>query len=52
MGRRVAADYVPGFVLPAVRETGDDLNAPVIQPDYETPYGRRAVKTTQRPARR
>jgi len=30
----------PRYILPAVRESGDDKNAPVIfREDYVTPYG-------------
>lgn len=31
--------YVPRSILPAVRERGDDKNAPVIDQEYQTPYG-------------
>ena len=41
VGLRVQQDYVPNYILPAVREAGDDRNAPVIQRDFATPYGRR-----------
>jgi CubicO group peptidase (beta-lactamase class C family) len=33
-------EYVPRYVLPAVREAGDDMSAPVQTPDFKTPYGR------------
>ena len=33
-------EYVPRYILPAVREAGDNLNTPVQTPDFETPYGR------------
>jgi len=33
-------EYVPRYILPAVREAGDDPNAPVQTPDFKTPYGR------------
>jgi CubicO group peptidase (beta-lactamase class C family) len=34
----------PRYILPAVREPGDDKNAPVIfREDYVTPYGRSPV---------
>jgi CubicO group peptidase (beta-lactamase class C family) len=33
-------EYVPRYILPAVRERGDDPNAPVRVQDYKTPYGR------------
>jgi len=32
--------YVPRYLLPAVREAGDDKNAPVVDRDYTSPYGR------------
>jgi hypothetical protein len=32
--------YVPRYVLPAVRERGDDKSAPVVDREYTTPYGR------------
>ena len=32
--------YVPRFLLPAVREAGDDRNAPVVEREFKTPYGR------------
>ena len=31
---------IPRIILPAVREPGDDRNAPVIERDYVSPYGR------------
>jgi hypothetical protein len=31
---------VPSFILPAVREGGDDPNIPVTARDFKTPYGR------------
>ncbi|HEV8237961.1 MAG TPA: serine hydrolase [Thermoanaerobaculia bacterium] len=30
---------VPRFVLPAVREPGDDPNAPVVEREFKSPYG-------------
>lgn len=30
---------VPRFVLPAVREPGDDANAPVVEREFKSPYG-------------
>ena len=33
-------EYVPQYILPAVREAGDDPNQPVQKRDFETPYGR------------
>jgi len=38
--RDLGHNYVPRFILPAVREKGDDRNAPVIDGDYTSPYGR------------
>ena len=32
--------YVPRFILPAVREAGDDRNAPVVERAFVSPYGR------------
>jgi hypothetical protein len=32
--------YVPQYILPAVREKGDDMNAPVVEREYKSPYGR------------
>ena len=43
-------DPIPHTILPAVREAGDDKNAPVIERDYVTPYG--ASKDGSRVARR
>jgi len=31
---------IPRIILPAVRESGDDKNAPVIERDFTSPYGR------------
>jgi hypothetical protein len=33
-------EYVPRYILPAVREANDDPDAPVKTPDFKTPYGR------------
>jgi CubicO group peptidase (beta-lactamase class C family) len=32
--------YVPRSILPAVREQGDDKNAPVMEREYKSPHGR------------
>lgn len=32
--------YVPQYILPAVREAGDDKSAPVVEREYKSPYGR------------
>jgi CubicO group peptidase (beta-lactamase class C family) len=32
--------YVPRYLLPAVREAGDDRNAPVVEREFKSPYGR------------
>jgi CubicO group peptidase (beta-lactamase class C family) len=31
--------YVPRFILPAVREPGDDPSAPVVPREFKSPYG-------------
>ena len=33
-------EIVPRLILPAVREPGDDENAPVVEHEYTNPYGR------------
>jgi CubicO group peptidase (beta-lactamase class C family) len=33
-------EYVPQYILPAVREAGDDPTRPVQTQDFKTPYGR------------
>jgi CubicO group peptidase (beta-lactamase class C family) len=33
-------EYVPRYILPAVREANDDPDAPIKRPDFKTPYGR------------
>lgn len=33
-------EYVPRYILPAVRETNDDPNAPVKAQEFKSPYGR------------
>jgi CubicO group peptidase (beta-lactamase class C family) len=33
-------EYVPQYILPAVREAGDDPSKPVRTQDFKTPYGR------------
>lgn len=38
MGLHIQQDLVPNYILPAVREPGDDINAPVIERDFRTPY--------------
>ncbi|HET9473649.1 MAG TPA: serine hydrolase domain-containing protein [Steroidobacteraceae bacterium] len=38
--RELGHIYVPRFILPAVREAGDDKNAPVVEREYTSPYGR------------
>jgi CubicO group peptidase (beta-lactamase class C family) len=43
-GSSLTAHLTPRYVLPAVREPGDDPNAPVVpREDYVTPYGRSEV---------
>lgn len=34
-----STDPIPRIILPAVREPGDDRNAPVIEREYVSPYG-------------
>jgi hypothetical protein len=34
-----STDPIPRIILPAVREPGDDKNAPVIEREYVTPCG-------------
>jgi CubicO group peptidase (beta-lactamase class C family) len=34
-----STDLIARYILPAVREYGDDPNAPVIERDYKSPYG-------------
>ena len=43
VGIHIQQELIPRHVLPAVREPGDDLNAPVQPIDFVTPYGRSAV---------
>ena len=38
--RDLGHNYVPRYLLPAVREPGDDKSAPVVDRDYTSPYGR------------
>lgn len=35
----IQQNYVPRYILPAVREPGDDKTAPVVPRDFATPYG-------------
>jgi CubicO group peptidase (beta-lactamase class C family) len=37
-------EYVPRYILPAIREAGDDPSAPVPSPDFKTPYGQRPTQ--------
>jgi len=41
VGLHIQQDYAPDYILPAVREPGDDPSAPVTQLDFHTSYGRR-----------
>jgi CubicO group peptidase (beta-lactamase class C family) len=36
----IQQEYVPRYILPAVREAADDPNAPVPSQEFTTPYGR------------
>lgn len=40
VGLHIQQDLVPRYILPAVREPGDDPSAPLVEPDFSTPYGR------------
>jgi CubicO group peptidase (beta-lactamase class C family) len=40
--RDLGHNYVPRYLLPAVRETGDDKKAAVVDREYTSPYGRSA----------
>ena len=48
--RDITHHYVPRYILPAVREAGDDRNAPVVDRDYTTPYGLSADGSRVSPA--
>jgi CubicO group peptidase (beta-lactamase class C family) len=37
---KLQQEYVPNYILPAVREAGDDPRAAVKPGDFQTPYGR------------
>jgi CubicO group peptidase (beta-lactamase class C family) len=51
-GMALTAHLVPRYVLPAVREPGDDPNAPVVpREDYVSPYGRSEVSGPVSPPR-
>lgn len=39
-GLLIQQEYVPQYILPAVRESGDDPNKPVQTQNFKTPYGR------------
>jgi CubicO group peptidase (beta-lactamase class C family) len=45
-----STDSIPNTILPAVREGGDDKNAPVIERVYVTPYGPSTDGSAVRPA--
>jgi CubicO group peptidase (beta-lactamase class C family) len=47
VGLQIQQDYVPNYILPAVREPGDDKRTPVVQKDFHTPYGHPAVVKTK-----
>jgi len=40
VGLQIQQELVPNYILPAVREPGDDPNAPVQERAFKTPYGR------------
>ena len=39
VGIHVQQELIPNFVLPAVREPGDDPHAAVVEGKFVTPYG-------------
>ncbi|HET9228556.1 MAG TPA: serine hydrolase [Thermoanaerobaculia bacterium] len=41
VGLHIQQELAPNYILPAVREPGDDKNAPVVQRSFVTPYGRK-----------
>ena len=41
VGLHIQQDFAPNYILPAVREAGDARDAPVIQREFSTPYGRK-----------
>ena len=47
VGLHIQQDYAPNYILPAVREPGDDRNAPVVQQNFHTPYGHPPVGKTK-----
>ena len=44
-----STDPIPRSILPAVRETGDDPAAPVVERQYTTPYGKSSDGSRIRP---
>jgi CubicO group peptidase (beta-lactamase class C family) len=38
--RDMGHHYVPRYIMPAVREAGEDKSAPIVEREYTTPYGR------------
>jgi CubicO group peptidase (beta-lactamase class C family) len=47
--RAVSTDLVFRSILPAVREPGDDKNAPVVEREYTSPYGPSTNGSRRRP---
>ena len=43
-------EAIPRYVLPAVREPGEDKNAPVIEQQYQNPYGRSSDGSRVKPS--
>jgi CubicO group peptidase (beta-lactamase class C family) len=39
----IAQELIPRYILPAVRERGDDKSAPVVPREFVTPYGRSPI---------
>ena len=44
-------EAIPRYILPAVREPGDDKNAPVVEQEYTNPYGRSDDGSRVRPTK-
>jgi CubicO group peptidase (beta-lactamase class C family) len=47
----VQQELIPKYILPAVREAGDDANAPVAPRAFDTPYGKPAPAAPAQPSR-
>ena len=51
IGLTIQQEYIPNFILPAVREPGDDPAAPVEEGHFRTPYGHSSVNGPVSPHR-